>query len=258
MPMKTLLFATLLAALLPGAPALSGEAANEIVVLVADQTDANGNPLPTTPVVTGVVGLLAAETGLNLVIHPYPWRRAQMLAENGEGLLYGAAATPERQRVLNFSKPLYAANQWLVTPTRSSLSFQHWEDLRGKVISISSGGHYGAEFEEHRGKTFNVEDNAATIASRLKMLSIGRVDAVMLDSFRGAAQLEARLNCLYPADGKWSVLDKPLDTEPVLIAVSKSSQLNRVLPVINEAIERLAKSRGIQKLIEKRLTAATC
>ncbi|MES2349342.1 MAG: transporter substrate-binding domain-containing protein [Pseudomonadota bacterium] len=256
--MKKLLFVTLLATLLPAGPALAGETASEIAVLVADQSDANGNPMPTAPAITGVVGLLAAETGLNLVLHPYPWRRAQMLAENGEGLLYGAAATPERQRMFNFSKPLYAASQWLVTPARSTLSFQRWEDLRGKVISISSGGRYGTEFEEHRGKTFTVEDNAATIASRLKMLSIGRVDAVMLDSFRGAAQLEARLNCLYPGDGKWTVVDKPLDMEPVLLAVSKSSQLNSALPVLNEAIDRLTKSRSIQKLLEKRLTATSC
>ena len=123
--------------LLTSAPASSGEAGPEITILVASQSDVNGNPMPPTPVMSGVVGLLAAESGLNLVVHSYPWRRAQMLAENGEGLLYGASATTERLRIFNFSKPLYFSNQRLVTSARNPLNFQRWEDLRGKVISIS-------------------------------------------------------------------------------------------------------------------------
>ena len=248
----------LILTLLSATSAMSSETAAEIPVLIADQADANGNPMPNTPVIAGVVSLLAAESGLNLVVRPYPWRRAQMLAENGEGLLYGAAATPERLRTLNFSKPLYFANQWLVASAHNPLAFQRWEDLRGKVISIPSGGRFGAEFEEHRGKLFAVEDNAATISSRLKMLSIGRVDALLIDSYRSAPQLEARLNCVYSDIGKWTVVEKPVDTEPLLIAISKSSQLNSILPVLNDAIERLGKSRDILKYLDKKTASSNC
>lgn len=250
--------ATLMLMLSTSAPAGAGEAGPEIAVLVASQSDANGNPMPPTPVVAGVIGLLAAESGLNLVVHSYPWRRAQMLAENGEGLLYGASVTTERLRVFNFSKPLYFSNQRLVTSARNPLNFQRWEDLRGKVISIGSGEHFGPEFEEYRGKLFNVEENSATIPSRLRMLNMGRVDAVVLDSFRSTPQLEARLNCSFGDIGKWTVVEKPLETEPVLIAVPKASQLNAILPALNDAIDRLTKSRDILKLLEKKSNNNDC
>ena len=246
--------------ILPLAPARSAEPAadNLVPMLVADQTDANGNPLPTTPTTAGIINLLATESGLNLVIHAYPWRRAQMRAKKGEGFLYGAAATPERLGIFNFSKPVYFTNQWLVTSARTPLNFQRWEDLRGKVISIGSGERFGAEFEEHRGKLFTVEENAATVSSRMKMLNMGRVDAMVIDSYRSAPQLEAKLNCMYGDIGKWSVAEKPVDMEPVLIAVSKASQFNNELSLLNDAIERLGKSRDIQKLLEKKSASPDC
>ena len=244
--------------LFPPTLAASAEPAADVAVLIADQTDANGNPLPATPTTAGIISLLAAGSGLNLVVHAYPWRRSQMRAENGEGFLYGAGATPERLRIFNFSKPVYFSNQWLVTAARNPLNFQRWEDLRGKVISIASGEKFGAEFEDHRGKLFTVEENAATISSRLKMLNIGRVDAVMIDSYRSAPQLEAKLNCMFADIGKWTVVEKPVDTEPVLLSVAKSSQLNNVLPLLNDAIDRLTKSRDILKLLEKKSASNDC
>lgn len=244
---------TLVAAIIAGP-----SAAADIPFLIASQTDAQGKPLPTPPVVTGLVGLLAAESGLNLVVRPYPWRRAQMLAQNGEGVLYGLAATPERLHTMNFSKPLYFAYQWLVTPAQSSFPFQQWDDLRGKVISIQSGGRFSAEFEERRGKLFAVEDNSSNVSSRLKMLSIGRVDALLIDSYGDAPRFEATINCAYGGIGKWTVLEKPVDTEPVLIAVAKSSKFNSIMPAINDAIERLTKSQSMRKMLEKRTTSTGC
>jgi ABC-type amino acid transport substrate-binding protein len=254
----TAALALLLSAPAAGSATTTGEAGTEIPVLVADQTDANGQPMPGLVTMTGIVKLLAAESGLNLVVHPYPWRRAQMMAKNGEGLLYGAAETPERASFFNFTRPLYSVNQWLVTPAQRPVDFNRWEDLRGKVISISSGGRFGAEFEEHRGKTFTVEDNAATMSARFKMMTLGRVDALLIDSYRAAPQLEARLNCLYADIGKWAVMAKPVNMEPALIAVPKASPLNNYLPVLNDAIDRLVKARSIQKFLDKRAVDVSC
>jgi polar amino acid transport system substrate-binding protein len=238
--------------------AWAGEAATEIPVLFALQTDPNGKPLPATPFITEMVKLLGAESGLKLVLQQYPWRRAQKLAENGEGLLYGLAATPERQRELDFTLPLYHVNQWLIVPANRAFSFQEWEDLRGKVISIQSGGKFNAQFEEQRNKLFRVEEHAETYLSRFKMLQIGRVDAILMDNYRTATQLEARLNCQYAEVGKWIVLSKPVDMEPVLIAVAKSSRYNHLLPALNEAISRIEKTQRIQKLLMAKAAKMDC
>jgi ABC-type amino acid transport substrate-binding protein len=236
----------------PAARAAALDERPEIPLFIAEQTDSQGQPAPGLVTMTGVVKLLAAESGLNLVVHPYPWRRAQMKAKNGEGLLFGAAETAERASIFAFTKPLYSVNQWLVTPAQKPIDFKSWEDLRGKVVSIGSGGKYDAEFEAHRDKTFKVEENAATIASRFKMMDTGRVEVILIDSYRNAAQLETRVNCMYPGTSKWTVSARPVSAEAVLIAVPKSSAWIGYLPVLNEAIDRMSRAHSVQKFLEKR------
>jgi ABC-type amino acid transport substrate-binding protein len=246
-----------LAVLLHGAPARAADKRAEIPVLIAESIDPQGHPLPTPPIIDAVVGQLAAESGLRLVVRAYPWRRAQMMAEHGEGLLYGAAITPERRRVLAFTRPLYDANQWLVSSVSAPLTFHRWEDLHGKVISIGEGGKYGPEFEQRKHKLFEVEENAASMESRLKMLSVGHVDAVLVDSFRNPSQLGASLNCHFPGD-HWVVADKPVGFEPLLIAVPKAAPLGKLLPTLNQAIARLQKSGDIQKAVDSVANISGC
>ncbi|MYM69344.1 transporter substrate-binding domain-containing protein [Pseudoduganella sp. FT55W] len=244
--------------LLQAASAMAADLPAEIPVLIQEDPGSPNKGLPPSPIIPGIISLLTAESGLNLVIHPYPWRRAQLMAENGEGLLYGAAITPERSRVFHFTKPLDTINQWLVSSEQAPLVFRQWEDLRGKTISIISGGKYSAEFEERRDKLFAVEQNASTLANRLKMLAAKRVDAVLVPSYLGASQFEARLNCMFPDSLKWVVAGKPIDAEPMMIAVPKSAPFNSTLPVLNDAIDRLVKSRGLQKFHEMKAAGSSC
>jgi len=239
-------------------PAKAADDRPEIPVFLPEQGAANGQPAAGSPTMSGIIKLLAEESGLKLVTHAYPWRRAQMKAKNGEGMLFGATETPERSRIFSFSKPLLELNQWLVTPAQRPINFRTWEDLRGKVISISSGGQFGAEFEAQRGKLFTVEENAVTMASRFKMLDSGRVDAVLVDSNRAPSQLEVRLNCLFPGASKWVVSTKPVNAEPAVIAVPKASPLNDYLPALNESIERMNKVHSVQKFLEKRNAEMSC
>lgn len=80
----------------------------------------------------------------------------------------------------------------------------------------------------------------------------------MIDNYPSARRFEARLNCAYPDVGKVVVMDKPVETEPVLIAAARSSRMNAMLPALNDAIERLAKAQTIQKMLEKKAAGASC
>lgn len=253
-----LLVCTVLSAVTPAQSATQSDERPEIPVFIPEQLEPNGQPSVGMLTMSGLIDLLAAESGLKLVVHPYPWRRAQMKAKKGEGLLFGAAETPERLPFFSFTKPLYEVNQWLVTTAQRPIDFRSWEDLRGKVISITSGAQFGPEFEAQRGKTFTVEENAVTIASRFKMLDNGRVDAVLIDNNRAAPQLEARLNCLFPGASKWVVTAKPVNTEPAVIAVPKTSPFNSYMPLLNEAIERMTKARTVQKYLARRVAESSC
>jgi polar amino acid transport system substrate-binding protein len=253
---RTLALASILFCLSPIAS--SSDTSTEIPVLIATQTDADGKQLGVGPTVAGIVQLLADESGLKLVPRAYPWRRAQMLAESGKGLLFGAAETPERLPIFAFTRPLYVVNQWLVADAARPLKYQGWDDLRGKTVSINSGSKFATDFEERKNVLFIVTENSESVQSRLKMLALGRVDVVLLDSYRNNSRFEERLNCVYAAAGKFTVLRKPMGTEPVLIAVPKASPFLDLLPALNEAIERLDKSQGIHKILETKAAGAAC
>lgn len=260
--MKKTVFAllafTVLSVVTPAQSATQSDERPEIPVFIPEQLEPNGQPSVGMVTMSGLIDLLAAESGLKLVVHPYPWRRAQMKAKKGEGLLFGAAETPERLPFFSFTKPLYEVNQWLVTTAQRPIDFRSWEDLRGKVISITSGAQFGPEFEAQRGKTFTVEENAITLASRFKMLENGRVDAVLVDNNRTPQQLETRLNCLFPGANKWVVTTRPVNAEPAVIAVPKASSFNSYIPQMNEAIDRLSKTHAVLKYLAKRSAEITC
>ena len=238
-----------LLSLLMAASARCAELPAEIPVFVVGEPDAHGQPAHTQPLIPKIIQMVAAESGLHLVVRPLPWRRAQMQAENGEGLLYGASDTPERLQIFQFTKPLGTVNQWLVSTEQAPLPFHRWEDLRNKVISTMPGAKYGAEFEAHRNQLFSVEQDATTLASQLKMLRAGRVDAVIAASYLGAAPLEAKLNCQFPDGPRLLVAGGPIEIAPITFAAAKASPLNRIVPTMNAAIERLVKAHSLQKLL---------
>lgn len=240
--------------LIGAAPPVLAASGPDISVLVAVQIGADGKPMAAPPFITSVVNQLAAESKLNLVLKTYPWKRALWLAEQGEGYIFGAAATPERQAVLSFSKPLYEVGQWLVLSKQRPFSFNNWNDLKGKVLAIQAGAHFMGEFETLRGTAFTVQEHSESVMSRLKMLSLGRIDAVVLDSHRNAAQLEAALNCRFGELGNWLVLPKPVATEPALFAIASASPLRKYMDDINAAIDRLNQQGGIHKVVEQQQT----
>lgn len=230
----------------------------EIPVFVLADPPAERGEVAQQPIVPAMIEAIARESGLHLVVHPYPWRRAQSLAENGTGLLYGAAKTADREQRFYFTRPLDSVNQWLVSTARSPLAFQHWEDLRGKVISTMSGGRFSEAFERHRGVTFQVAQDATGMTSRLKMLRAGRVDAVMVASFLGAAQLEQKLNCLFPGKAALVVAGKPVDTEPIMLAIPRSAPLGTLFPLLDGAVERLAASGRLHGLHSPASSGTAC
>jgi hypothetical protein len=117
-----------LLSLLMAASARCAELPAEIPVFVVGEPDAHGQPAHTQPLIPKIIQMVAAESGLHLVVRPLPWRRAQMQAENGEGLLYGASDTPERLQIFQFTKPLGTVNHawvdgarvWVSLMTRSA------------------------------------------------------------------------------------------------------------------------------------------
>ncbi|WP_348696771.1 transporter substrate-binding domain-containing protein [Duganella fentianensis] len=226
----------------------SAAASSEVAVYLPGEPDAQGRPTHSQPTAPRIIDLVASKSGLPLVAHPLPWRRALFMTETGQGILYGAEATPERLRKFEFSASLGYANQWLLSTEQAPLVFRQWNDLRNKKISIMSGASYGAEFEQRRNSLFKVEQNATNMASQIKMLRAGRVDAIIVTSLLNPQHLEDKLNCLFPGVGRLLIRGKPIEANPITFAIAKDTPLISKLPALNSAIEQIVRNHKLQPL----------
>lgn len=222
-------------------------APDEISVYIAGEP-ATDTLAQSRAVLPSIIQLVAEESGLNLVPRPLPWRRAQMMAENGTGLLFGAAITPERAQKFHFTRSLGTISQWLISTEEKPIAFREWSDLKGMVVSSLSGAKYSAAFEDHRDKSFSVEENATSLESQLAMLRARRVDAVVVASLLDGPGLERRLNCVFPIGAKLVVIGRPFESAPLMFAVPKASPAATQLSVLNAAISRIARTQKLQGL----------
>ncbi|WP_374347970.1 substrate-binding periplasmic protein [Chitinimonas sp.] len=228
-----------------------------IPILMGQETGNNGEALPIAPTRVEVVKRLSAESGLDLQISPYPWRRTQLLAEEGAGIIWGKDRTAAAEALFDFSESLYPLNFWLVTRADQTFDFRELSDLRGKVLSIPDGARYDEAFEAQRGKLFRIEEAALSLERRFAMLALGRANVLVLTTpGQDIKTLEANLNCDFGHLGEWRVLGKRLGSVPTLLAVTRQSPLHGHLATLNAAIARL-KARGeIQEALEKAVKRA--
>lgn len=222
-----------------------------IPILMGEELDAAGKPLPVRPMRVQLIARLAELSKLDLRIETYPWRRAVSIAESGKGLIWGFARTPERETHFSFSQPIYYVSVWLVTPAGHTFDYHGIDDLHGKTISIPSGARFGEAFDQQRGTRFKVEEGTQSLDSQLKMLALGRVDAVTLSSMASPEVLAKRLDCEFGQIGQWAVLPAPVQREPALIAVALDSPLRPYLKRIDDAIAEMEKRGEIRALTEK-------
>ncbi|MBV1776345.1 transporter substrate-binding domain-containing protein [Burkholderiaceae bacterium DAT-1] len=227
--------------------------AASIPIIMGQETGANGEALPISPLRIEMVKLLAKETGLDLVITPYPWRRAQLMSSEGRGIIWGQLRTPETDAQYVFSPPIYTLYFWLVTRADQTFHYAKLEDLKGKTLSIPSDSHYEEAFEAVRGDWFQIEDGAKSLEKRLLMLDIGRANVLVLTTAQtDRTKLEQRLNCDFGHINQWRVLAKPMSKQDTLLAAAKHSRFLVPLATLSKAIERLHASGAIEQLLNER------
>ncbi|WP_137937888.1 transporter substrate-binding domain-containing protein [Chitinivorax sp. B] len=232
-------------ALLPGCLPSWLAAAPETEVLLLKQTfNKEGAEGPPPRFQQALFHYLEKELGLRFDIQPYPWKRAQALAEQGKGLIWGMSATAGRRALFDFSVPVRTNDIWMVTRAGEGFTCQGIEDLSGKVVSVFRGNVYGDAFEQHRGRLFHVEEDIDFTSIRLRKLMARRVDVVLLSTHnKTREQVQHMLDKLSDRPGQVTVLDKPLIKDPVHFAYAKHANKQALLARINVAINK-ARVRG--------------
>ncbi|MFZ6655769.1 substrate-binding periplasmic protein [Undibacterium sp. TJN19] len=185
----------LLGSLLLPCPTEVLAATREVVVLIPDPINAKGEHAPIPADRQRMLDYIAREADVHFDVQRYPWKRIFMLAEGGEGMIFGLSKTAARQRIYHFSRPIYANYVWLVTRADARFAFKTLADLKGKSIGIVAGTSYGDRFDEQKDKLFRVETDTNSMVARFNKLINRRMDAMVIhDPGSDARSLEDRIN----------------------------------------------------------------
>ncbi len=178
----------------------------------------------------------------------FPWNRALRAVETGseDGIVL-LLKTPEREQFLEFTEPLFEAQNlvWYSTE-RFPAGFQ-WltlEDLDGYTIGITMGYSYGDEID------LAIESGALsvtpvpTVEHLFAMLARNRIDSALATDAVGYALAEE-----YAAIAEIVPASKATGTDVYHLGFSKKSPARRMIPDINRVISELRADGVIDRLI---------
>ncbi|RTL46493.1 MAG: transporter substrate-binding domain-containing protein [Burkholderiales bacterium] len=122
---------------------------------------------------------VSAQAALTWDIHPTPWLRAQRLTAAGQGVMFGLGRTPERERLLRFSLPVWVNHTWAVVREGEQHHVQRYADLKSEWVCWARGSSYGELFEQAGlGRMRGVESNDDD--SAMRMAAAGRCRAALV------------------------------------------------------------------------------
>lgn len=239
-----LAFMTSLALAWAGSPTVAAEA--PVKLLISGTTDGRGLAMPLGSEVQALLHFLEQETGLSFDVQAYPWQRALRMASQGEGLLFGASLTAQRQQTLSFSEPLYRESAWLVTRCDRTFDYQQLSQLEGKTLGAVRGTVNGPDFDAAvRAGRFRLDNETGDSRARFEKLLLGRTEALLVYSRWPAPEVERALQARYGMLGArepeamrrhpFCVLPRPVFSDDVHIATAIGHH-TEVLQRINRAL----------------------
>jgi len=119
---------------------------------------------------------VAAELNLDVSFHERPWKRCLYMIEHGSAdALISALKTPEREVYMLFPDEFISISATAFFTVRSSpIRFDgNLENLRGKIIGITSGFSYGSAFDE---ADYLIKDENTKTETIIPKLLMGRYD----------------------------------------------------------------------------------
>ena len=164
-----------------------------------------------------------------------PWKRAQLAALEGNGILTGFSKTAERSKHYYFSQPLYEDRVILIQNRSNTFPFEDFNDLVGKNIGINRGSNYSGDFPKFRDLLSLSEDPGN--GNRLQMLALGRIDAGIFSGDVYTLRYQAKKLGL--DINQFVVSNKPIAIDPNYIGVPKylhNRNASEVLEKLNKAL----------------------
>jgi ABC-type amino acid transport substrate-binding protein len=222
-----------------------------VPLLIAERVDANNRSVDRTTASRKVIEYLGVQSGVHFELHPYPWKRALLLAESGESAIWGVSRTPEREQIFAFSHPIFSKNIWMIVRKDRKLEIKSIADLAGKHISVFRGASYGAEFDKAKSNNlFTLEEDTNSWEIRFSKLLAGRCDVMLAAATSSTSASAEHFFARYGYDPKtMRLLPKPLFADTLYIAILKSRLAGFPMEPINAAID--TGRADIERLIEE-------
>jgi ABC-type amino acid transport substrate-binding protein len=223
----------LMALALAQAVALPARAAPLVPLFVG-----TGPPSDQTP---QMLAWLARKMDLGWDYRPTPWLRAQKLTAAGEGLMYGLARTPQREKELLFSLPIWSNYTWAIVRDGEQHGIKHFGDLNGQTVCWARGSSYGDAFS-NAGLGQMDPREAGDDDGALRMAAAGRCRAALITLEAATVHEAERHPALVDLKKRGlAVVPTPMAPTSLHFATGLGSRWAWVIERINQAVSR---SRG--------------
>ncbi|WP_417516994.1 substrate-binding periplasmic protein [Marinobacter sp.] len=143
-----------------------------------------------------------------------PWKRAQRLVlQNERAGIVGIGLTPDRETMFRFPEEALLVSETAVySKQEGAFQYENLDSLKGMRVGVSPGYTYSSEIKS---ATHFEQVDMPSIESGLKMLLLGRIDAMLANRYVVWIQAER----LGVAD-RIKASEKPVSSGPVYLAFS--------------------------------------
>jgi polar amino acid transport system substrate-binding protein len=234
----------------------TGMSSAEVLPVVGDDNAKPKNWLNADAMPVGIQIELLEEisrrTGIEFTFELAPWKRSFVLSENGKAAIIGFSKTKERERLWDYSAPLYFDELVFVVRKNDTFDFTDLESIGGRMVGVKSGATYGDDFEQAK------KDGHITIVEttdredQLRMLVARRVDLVLLSPGRIALEtIIAENEWLSDHRDDFEILSPAYKLDPNYIGIPKSLNKSHLLPDINEAIDQIRADGTYDEIVQR-------
>ncbi|MFZ6744411.1 substrate-binding periplasmic protein [Undibacterium sp. JH2W] len=231
-----------------------------VKLFLQESLDIHGRQLPLDRDLEAILIYFERESGIHFDKQLLPWNRAQLMAQNGEGIIFGISKSPERLKLYHFSIPVVSEKIWAITYGDPRPNFLSPEDLRGKTVSVGRGFSHGMDFEKAKNVISQVQEDSASSAARFKKLMNHRSDIMLwpIRQLQRSNQVEIYLReQLIPSFNDPELTGKTfyVSAKPVFYDTTHFAAANEKYEVemtkLNEAIRRGTANGKLSKVLAK-------
>ena len=206
-------------------------------------------------ILSEVLRQFAQDSGTEVNIKLYPWKRAYTNAEKGLGGVIGLSRTPERMQIFDFSAPIYDDSINVVVLKGKEFPFNSLADLEGRIIGVQSGASYGSEVDAAiAAGQLSVEADQGHI-SRLNKLLHGRIEAAFIgNGQRGLQALLESDSRLAANQEQFVVLPRQLASDLLYLGFAKPLNQQPLLDRFNRWLIEAQEKQTIEQLVRMQAT----